>query len=110
MFHTSARPFGNSQPVVMQADGFSDIQPSYAGAGRWMTYDELAASRGIDRLSAVKLALRHGWRKQRDKNASLAFVSRRNGQFRDRSRVLAKELTQEQTQRLALAPSKPLNG
>jgi hypothetical protein len=51
----------------MQADGFSDVVPGYPDAGRWMTYDELAASRGIDRLSAVKLALRHGWRKQRDK-------------------------------------------
>jgi hypothetical protein len=35
-------------------------------AGRWMTYDELAALRGTDRLSAVKFALRYGWRKQRD--------------------------------------------
>jgi hypothetical protein len=32
-----------------------------------MTHDELAAVRGIDRPSAVRLALRHGWRKQRDK-------------------------------------------
>jgi hypothetical protein len=51
----------------MQADGFSDVVPGHAEAGRWMTYDELAALRGIDRLSAVKLALRHGWRKRRDK-------------------------------------------
>ena len=33
-------------------------------AGQWMTYDELAALCGSDRLSAVKL--RRGWRKQRD--------------------------------------------
>jgi hypothetical protein len=67
MFHSSARPFGYLRPVVMQADGFSDVVPGHAEAGRWMTYDELAAARGIDHLSAVKLALRHGWRKQRDK-------------------------------------------
>jgi hypothetical protein len=67
MFHSSARPFGYVQPVVVQADGLSDVIPGHAEAGRWMTYDELATSRGIDRLSAVKLALRHGWRKQRDK-------------------------------------------
>ena len=67
MFHSSARPFGYEQPVVMQADGFSDVIPGHADVGRWMTYDELAALRGIDRLTAVKLALRHGWRKQRDK-------------------------------------------
>src|SRR5271169_3656831 len=67
MFNSGARPFGYVQPVVTKADGFSDVIPGHAEAGRWMTYDELAASRGIDRLSAVKLALRHGWRKQRDK-------------------------------------------
>ena len=67
MFQSSARPFGYLQPVVIQADGFSDVEPGHVQAGRWMTYDELAASRGMDRLSAVKLALRHGWRKQRDK-------------------------------------------
>jgi hypothetical protein len=51
----------------MQSEGFSDVVHGHADIGRWMTYDELAASRGIDRLSAVKLALRHGWQKQRDK-------------------------------------------
>jgi hypothetical protein len=35
--------------------------------GTWMTYDELAAARGIDRIAAVKLALRNAWRKQRDR-------------------------------------------
>jgi hypothetical protein len=37
-----------------------------AAPGRWMTYDELAARRGSDRMSAVKFALRRGWRKERD--------------------------------------------
>jgi hypothetical protein len=31
-----------------------------------MTYDEFAVSRGIDRRAAVRLAVRHGWRKRRD--------------------------------------------
>jgi hypothetical protein len=35
-------------------------------AGRWLTYRELAESRQIDRHSAVKLVLKHGWRRQRD--------------------------------------------
>ena len=44
-----------------------DDAASDAEIGTWMTYDELAAARGIDRISAVKLALRNAWRKQRDK-------------------------------------------
>jgi chromosome segregation ATPase len=34
--------------------------------GRWMTYEELAAARGIDRNSARRLASRLKWRRQRD--------------------------------------------
>ena len=45
-----------------------DDAPDEAEGGPWMTYDELATARGIDRLAAVKLALRHGWRKHRDKH------------------------------------------
>jgi hypothetical protein len=52
----------------MEANAFVHDSPATAEAGRWMTHDELAAIRGIDRPSAVRLALRHGWRKQRDKN------------------------------------------
>jgi hypothetical protein len=33
---------------------------------RWMTFKELAESRGISRLSAATLVRRHGWRRQRD--------------------------------------------
>ena len=34
--------------------------------GRWVTYAELAAVRGIDRHSAVKLSFRRHWRSQKD--------------------------------------------
>ena len=36
--------------------------------GRWMTYGELAAARGIDRQSAVKLVRRQRWRRQEGNN------------------------------------------
>jgi hypothetical protein len=32
--------------------------------GRWMTYDELAAMRGIKRIGAVRLVQRYKWRRQ----------------------------------------------
>lgn len=34
------------------------------GIGRWLTYDELAQMRGIQRIGAVRLAKRQGWRRQ----------------------------------------------
>ena len=34
--------------------------------GRWMTYDELAEARGIDRQSARRMANRTRWRRQKD--------------------------------------------
>jgi hypothetical protein len=34
--------------------------------GRWMTYDELAEARGIDRQSARRMANRSRWRRQKD--------------------------------------------
>ena len=37
-----------------------------ADGARWMTFKELAALRGISKLSAVSLVRRHGWRRQRD--------------------------------------------
>lgn len=51
----------------MRGDGTPDNTRDDAAGGTWMTYDELAAARGIDRISAVKLALRNAWQKQRDK-------------------------------------------
>jgi hypothetical protein len=33
---------------------------------RWLTYPELAAVRGIDKPSAIRLATRKKWRRQRD--------------------------------------------
>lgn len=34
--------------------------------GRWLSYPELAAVRGIDKASAIRLASRQKWRRQRD--------------------------------------------
>ena len=51
----------------IRGDGVTDETLTDTDGGTWMTYDELAAARGIDRISAVKLALRNAWRKQRDK-------------------------------------------
>ena len=34
--------------------------------GRWLSYADLAAMRGIDKPSAMKLALRHQWRRRKD--------------------------------------------
>jgi hypothetical protein len=42
--------------------------------GRWLTYKELAESRQIDRHSAVKLVLKHGWRRQRDNRNVLRIL------------------------------------
>jgi hypothetical protein len=39
--------------------------------GRWMTHAELAQARGISTASAIKLALRHRWRKQKDNRGTL---------------------------------------
>jgi len=36
------------------------------GDGRWLTYPELAAVRDIDKPSAIRLASRQKWRRQRD--------------------------------------------
>jgi septal ring factor EnvC (AmiA/AmiB activator) len=35
-------------------------------SGRWLTYPELAGVRGIDKPSAIRLATRKKWRRQRD--------------------------------------------
>lgn len=39
--------------------------------GRWMTHAELAQARDISTASAIKLALRHRWRKQKDNRGTL---------------------------------------
>ena len=38
---------------------------------RWLTHAELAALRCISTASAIKLALRHRWRKQKDNRGTL---------------------------------------
>lgn len=49
-----------------RVDGMPDAPQERAEGGQWMTYDEFAAARGIDRRAAVRLAVRHGWQKKRD--------------------------------------------
>jgi hypothetical protein len=61
------RDYRDIHSMAMQTDTFSHDVPDHADGGRWMTHDELAAVRGIDRPSAVKLALRHGWPRRRDR-------------------------------------------
>ena len=39
--------------------------------GQWLTHAEIAAIRGISTASAIKLALRHRWRKQKDNRGTL---------------------------------------
>ena len=39
--------------------------------GRWMTYDELAEARGIDRQSARRMANRSRWRRQKDNRGTV---------------------------------------
>jgi hypothetical protein len=46
----------------VRADNGADAEPG----SRWLTHRQLAEIRGISTASAIKLALRHGWRKQRD--------------------------------------------
>jgi hypothetical protein len=41
---------------------------------RWLTYNELAEIRRIDRHSAVKLVMRHGWRRQKDNRGALRIL------------------------------------
>jgi hypothetical protein len=42
--------------------------------GRWLTDSELAEIRRIDRHSAVKLVMRHGWRRQKDARGALRIL------------------------------------
>jgi hypothetical protein len=51
-----------------RAGNTQDNASGHTEGGHWLTYDQLAEVRGIDRLSAAKLALRHGWPKERDKH------------------------------------------
>ena len=46
----------------VRADDGADAEPG----SRWLTHRQLADIRGISTASAIKLALRHGWRKQKD--------------------------------------------
>ncbi len=51
----------------MRADNGADAEPG----SRWITHRQLAEIRGISTASAIKLALRHGWRKQKDNRGTV---------------------------------------
>lgn len=55
-------------------DTGTDSATDSGDAGRWLTYSELAAIRRIDRHSAVKLAIRHRWRRQKDNHGQLRIL------------------------------------
>ena len=46
-------------------DRSDDTSGDVSGEGQWLTYAELAKYRGIDRTSAVRLAIRRHWRRQK---------------------------------------------
>ena len=52
-------------------DSGTDSATDSGVEGRWLTYSELATIRRIDRHSAVKLVIRHRWRRQRDNRGTL---------------------------------------
>lgn len=51
----------------LRADEGAEVEPG----SRWMTHVELAEARGISTASVIKLALRHGWRKQKDNRGAV---------------------------------------
>src|SRR4051812_907433 len=51
---------------ITAMDTGADNATDDAADGQWLTYGQLAELRGIDPTSALKLALRHKWRKQKD--------------------------------------------
>ena len=48
-----------------------DVRADDGDDGQWLTHAELATVRGISTASAIKLALRHHWRKQKDNRGTL---------------------------------------
>src|SRR5690348_10342905 len=42
--------------------------------GRWLTYAELAEIRRIDKTSALKLALRRGWTRQKNNHGQMQVL------------------------------------
>jgi chromosome segregation ATPase len=43
-------------------------------AGTWLTYADLAASRGIDKQSAARLTFRRRWRRQKDNHGTVRVL------------------------------------
>jgi methyl-accepting chemotaxis protein len=51
-----------------------DTSQDDADDGRWVSYEKLAAARGIDRASAFKLTLRNKWRRQKDNKGTVTVL------------------------------------
>jgi hypothetical protein len=49
--------------LTRHSDG-DDVMPDGAADGRWLTYDEIAAVRGTQRVGAIRWVQRHRWRRQ----------------------------------------------
>ena len=55
---------GAADSWVPGSDAGHHMNDDAGTGGRWMTYDELAAMRGIKRIGAVRLVQRYKWRRQ----------------------------------------------
>jgi hypothetical protein len=55
-----------TRPVRDTGDNPSDCTTDVDGDERWVSFEELAKSRGVTKQSAIKLVRRHRWRRQRD--------------------------------------------
>ena len=68
--HPNSPHKGTDKGMDAGTDGAMDS----AEEGQWLTYSELAKIRRIDRHSAVKLVMRHGWRRQKDTRGALRIL------------------------------------
>ena len=55
-------------------DGQATDRPSVDQEARWISFNDLAALRGISRASASKLVRRHGWRRQTDNQGHVLIL------------------------------------
>ena len=62
----------------VETDRSMDASTDAGTDGRWMSYAELAELRGIEKPSALKLALRRRWPRQKDNHGTCRYVSRSN--------------------------------
>ena len=62
----ATHPCHSVGPPMDQSSEKSSDRSMERDDGRWLTYPELAGVRGIDKPSAIRLATRKKWRRQRD--------------------------------------------